>query len=158
MSLPIIITLFVLALVLCLVETFLLPGFGICGVLSAVFALIGVGACFSYSVTAGLLATAAVLLVGAALLYWVIHSKHIARLSLHATINSSVANDAINNIAVGDQGVALTRLALVGNARIGNTECEVRSAQGFIDEGTPVVVTKIHMGEVYVERSDNQKK
>lgn len=43
MTLTILIIIFALALVLCLVETFLIPGFGVCGVLSAVCALIGLG-------------------------------------------------------------------------------------------------------------------
>lgn len=151
MSLAIILTLFILALLLCLVETFLIPGFGICGILGAACALTGVGACFvSYGILMGLLSMAVVIVTGALLLYGVMHSKRLERLSLHAKIESSVANKDLNTILVGDKGVALTRLALVGNARIGNVECEVRSAQGFIEENTPVEVVKIHMGEVYV--------
>ena len=79
------------------------------------------------------------------------HSRRIERLSLHATIDSTVANEELANIHVGDEGVALTRLALVGNARINNVECEVRSASGFIEEGSMLRVTKIHMNEITVE-------
>ncbi|MBO4487251.1 MAG: NfeD family protein [Bacteroidaceae bacterium] len=151
MTLTILIIIFALALVLCVVETFLIPGFGVCGVLSALCALIGVGATFGmYGLAAGAIATAVVLLVGGLLLYWVMHSKRIERLSLHATIDSSVATEAQSTVKVGDKGTALTRLALVGMARLGEVEVEVRSASGFIDEGTPIVVTKINNSEIYV--------
>ena len=149
--LTIIIIMFALALALCLVETFLIPGFGICGILSTVCALVGIGMTFSsYGVAAGSAATVAVLVVGGLMLYWVMHSKRIERLSLHATIDSSVATEEQAQVKVGDSGVALTRLALVGTARLGDVEVEVRSAGGFIDEGTPVVVSKISRGEIYV--------
>ena len=153
MTPTILIIIFALALVLCLVETFLIPGFGVCGVLSALCALIGVGATFGmYGMAAGAVATAAVLLVGGLLLYWVMHSKRIEELSLHATIDSSVATEEQAQVKVGDEGVAITRLALVGMARIGKVEVEVRSASGFLDEGTAVVVSKINNSEIYVAK------
>ena len=153
MTPTLLIIIFALALVLCVVETFLIPGFGVCGVLSALCALIGVGATFGmYGMVAGAVATAVVLLVGGLLLYWVMHSKRIERLSLHATIDSSVATEEQAQVKVGEQGVAITRLALVGMARIGTVEVEVRSASGFIDEGTPIVVSKINNSEIYVAK------
>ncbi|MBP5361076.1 MAG: nodulation protein NfeD [Bacteroidaceae bacterium] len=153
MTPTILIIIFALALVLCVVETFLIPGFGVCGVLSALCALIGVGATFGmYGMAAGAIATAVVLIVGGLMLYWVMHSKRIERLSLHATIDSSVATKEQSLVKVGDHGVALTRLALVGMARIGQVEVEVRSASGFLDEGTPVIVSKINNSEIYVEK------
>ena len=154
--LTMIIIMFALALVLCLVETFLIPGFGVCGVLSALCALIGLGAVFGmYGIVAGSVATAAVLLLGGLMLYWVMHSKRIERLSLHTTIDSSVASEVQQTVKVGDKGVALTRLALVGMARLGSVEVEVRSASGFIDEGTPIIVTKINNNEIHFSRSNS---
>lgn len=156
MTLIIILIVFVLSLALCLVETFLIPGFGICGIISALCAILGVSMAFSaYGMAVGFAAAAAVLIVGGLLLYWVMHSKRIKRLSLHATIDSSVANDVLSQVKVGDSGVALTRLALVGNARLGEVETEVRSASGFIEEGTPVRVVRINRGEIYVSANPN---
>ena len=156
MTLIIILIVFVLSLALCLVETFLIPGFGICGIISALCAIIGVSMAFSaYGMAVGFAAAAAVLIVGGLLLYWVMHSKRIKRLSLHATIDSSVANDVLSQVKLGDSGVALTRLALVGNARLGEVETEVRSASGFIEEGTLVRVVRINRGEIYVSANPN---
>ena len=127
MILTIILTLFVLSLLLGLVEIFLMPGFGVCGIVGVVCAFVGVGVVFGYyGIVYGLVAALAVVVAGSLLLYWVMHSKRIERLSLHARIDSSVANERLDVVKVGDRGVALTRLALVGNARIGSVECEVR--------------------------------
>lgn len=151
MLLVIIISLFVVSLVLFLVEVFLMPGMGICGVASALCVLFALGVAFAgYGLFVGLVATAVVVVLGAWSLYWVMHSRRLKRLSLHARIDSTVANEHLSQIKAGDRGVALTRLALVGNACINGIECEVRSASGYIEEGTPVVVTKINMSEVSV--------
>lgn len=151
MSLTIIIVLFALALVLCLVEVFLVPGFGVCGVVSAVCAVAGVVTTYlTMGYWMGLIVTGLVLIIGALLLYWVMHSKQLEKASLHAVIDSTVATEEQSRVNVGDHGVALTRLALVGNARFGDVEVEVRSASGFIEEGTPIVITKTKQGEIYV--------
>ena len=150
--LVIIISLFVVSLILYFVAVFLVPGLGICGLLSAACVLVGLGTTFAgYGLGWGLIATVVVLVSGLSLLYWVMHSKRIERLSLHATIDSTIANEELANIHVNDEGVALTRLALGGNARINNVECEVRSASGFIEEGSLIRVTKIHLNEITVE-------
>ncbi len=152
MLLTIIISLFVVSFVLYVVEVFLIPGFGVCGIFSALCALTGLGVAFvCYGVWVGIGLSVAVVAIAIWLLYWVMHSRRINRLSLHAKIDSTVANDQLSSLATGDSGIALTRLARIGNARINGVECEVRSAKGFIEEGTPIVVTKIHLNEVSVE-------
>ena len=54
----------------------------------------------------------------------------------------------------GDEGRALTRLALIGNAEIGGRRVEVKSAGEFIDPGTPVVVTEVSEALIVVRRRD----
>jgi membrane-bound ClpP family serine protease len=46
-------------------------------------------------------------------------------------------------VAVGDRGVAVTRLAQIGTAEINGKQMEVKSEDGFIDEKTPIRVTRI---------------
>ena len=53
-------------------------------------------------------------------------------------------------VVVGERGVALTRLALIGNAQIGGRTVEVKSEGGFIEEGTPLVVTRVDTAQVMV--------
>ena len=45
--------------------------------------------------------------------------------------------------ALATKGRALTRLALIGNAEIDGKNVEVKSAGGFIDEGTPIRVISV---------------
>ena len=51
-----------------------------------------------------------------------------------------------------DEGVAITRLALIGNADIGGRTVEVKSADGFLDEGTPVVVVRVEDAQITVKK------
>lgn len=48
--------------------------------------------------------------------------------------------------------MSLTRLTLIGNAEINGHIIEVQSADGFIEERTPIQVTRINNGTVYVTR------
>ena len=42
--------------------------------------------------------------------------------------------------------------ALIGNAEIGGKTVEVKSASGFLDEGTPVVVVRVDEAQVTVKK------
>ena len=64
-------------------------------------------------------------------------------MSLQANIDSTNATTAQLSVRPGQRGRALTRLALIGNAEIEGKNVEVKSAGGFIDEGTPVEVCSV---------------
>ena len=59
---------------------------------------------------------------------------------------------AEQEVKVGDTGVAITRLALIGNAEINGKIIEVKSADGFLNEHTPIVVERIMEGIIMVRR------
>ena len=48
----------------------------------------------------------------------------------------------------------MTRLALIGNADFDGRIVQVQSADGFIDEQTPVVVCRVIEGQVWVKRAE----
>lgn len=56
------------------------------------------------------------------------------------------------NIKVGNKGITVTRLALIGNAEISGHIIEVRSADGLIDEKTPIYVERIVENTVIVRK------
>ena len=66
--------------------------------------------------------------------------------------NSTAATPEQRSVKPGDEGVAVTRLALIGNAEIGGKTVEVKSASGFLDEGTPVVVVRVDEAQVTVKK------
>ena len=52
----------------------------------------------------------------------------------------------------GDEGIALTRLALIGNAEFNGHIIEVRSSGDFIEEKSKIRVERIRDGIVMVEK------
>jgi membrane-bound ClpP family serine protease len=70
-------------------------------------------------------------------------SKTLDRLALKKNIDSTVDKSNAEGVAVGDRGIAITRLAQIGTAEIKGSQMEVKSEDGFIDEKTPIVVTRI---------------
>lgn len=79
-------------------------------------------------------------------------SKTVDRLSLKQTLDYKPEPLKGINIQTGDTGMSLTRLTLIGNAEINGHIIEVQSADGFIEERTPIQVTRINNGTVYVTR------
>lgn len=90
-----------------------------------------------------------------ALLLVVCPFETLDRMSLHSTISSTSATPSQLSVKAGDTGVATTRLALIGNAKIADCDVEVKSEDGFINEGTPIIVTRVNEALILVKkRSD----
>lgn len=148
----IIILLAALALLLFIIEATILPGIGVSGILATVCVIIA--DVLVYSEYGGAAAILAVLISTALVLmffWWLSHSKMIDRISLRSTISSTSATKAQLSVKPGDDGVAVTRLALIGNANIGGRTVEVKSEGGFIDEGTPITVTSVSEALILVK-------
>lgn len=152
MNLLLIALLIVAGLILCLVEVFLIPGFGFAGIASIACIGYAIYGAFTISVGAGLL-TSAICAIGViGIIWWFMKSKTVERLSLKKSIDYVPNPLEGTNIEVGSEGIAITRLALIGNAEFDGHEIEVRSADGFLDEKTKVVVTRIAEGTVFVKQ------
>lgn len=156
MTLTLIIVLLVaLALLLFAVEAFITPGLGFAGIAAAACVIVADVLVYSaYGTTAAILAV----LVSAALtllfFWWLSRPKAFKRIELDATISGTAATADQLSVSPGDEGRALTRLALIGNADIGGRTVEVKSDGGFIDEGTPVVVTRVSEALILVKPKD----
>lgn len=147
----ILLALFILALVLALIEVYLLPGFGITGIGAAITAIAALVLTYlDYGLGWTLVATTVALTFFFVLMWW--FSRHISKskAALQATITSVATAEHQFVVTVGDKGKAISRLALVGNADFQGRRVEVRSEMGFIDEGSPVVVTQAKDGIIYV--------
>lgn len=154
----IIVILVAAALLLFALEAFVFPGFGICGI-GAIVCLVAADVliCRHAGTTAAIVAIVVSTIIVVGGLWWFAHSKAIDRVALHSTISSTAATTEQLSVRVGDEGRALTRLALIGNADIGGRQVEVKSDGGFIDEGTPVVVTLVNDGLVLVRPKEPAK-
>lgn len=155
MDILIIIALLVAGIILLLLEVFLFPGISIAG--------IGATACLIYAnihafSELGLVpgfVTLAISIISSILVFvWFMRSKSLDRLALKKDIDSSVKQPEMNDIHLGDKGIALTRLAQIGNAQFGENIVEVKSAGEFIDAKTPIVVERITDGVIIVAPCD----
>ncbi len=153
----IIIILAVLALVLGLLEVFIIPGFGFAGIGSIVCAVIDAVLIYQgYGLGWACAAVGIALIVLGLMLYTVAHSRTFDRMSLKASIDSTNATHEQLSVKVGDKGRALTRLALVGNAEIEGKQVEVKSSGEFINPGTPIRVTQVSEANITVEKISNE--
>ena len=149
-----IITLLVIAgLLLFIVEVFLIPGISIAGIASAACLLYANYHAFAnIGVTGGLITLGATAIGCVIVTAWFMKSKTIDKLALKKNISSKVTNKAIQNIQVGDTGISITRLALIGNADFDGNIVEVRSADGFLNEKTPIIVERIDESAIIVKK------
>lgn len=151
MILTIIIIVAVLAFVLGLLEVYVVPGFGVAGVCSALCALADILIIgYEYGPVSAVMALFVAIIVLGLMLWAVSRSKTLDRLSLDSTIESTNARAEQLSVRPGDEGRALTRLALIGNAEIAGKVVEVKSEGTFIDENTPVVVVSVNEALVIV--------
>ena len=153
MDLLIIILLVIAGVALLLIELFLIPGTSLAAFIS--------GACFIYAVyhafnyigaAAGFLTLAVSAIAGIAAVVWFMRSKTLDKVALKKDIEGKVDRDAEHRVKVGDQGVAVTRLALFGQAEINGDLVEVKSCDGFLNPKTPIKVVRINDGNILVEK------
>lgn len=153
MELLILALLIIAGFVLYIIEVFLIPGFGLTG-LAAIGCLLYANyfAFANLGVTAGVITLATTILGGVGITVWFMKSKTLEKVALKKSIDYDTNPLKDLNIKQGDQGKAITRLALIGNAEIAGHIIEVRSSDGFIDEKTPVCVDRITDGIIYVRK------
>lgn len=153
MDLVIIILLMVAGILLFMVEVFLIPGISIAGISAAVCLLYTIYYAFANLGFAGGVVTTLVSITGCiAVLIWFMRSKTLDKLALKKDITSKVTEKGKKEIKVGDMGIAVTRLALIGNAEINNHIIEVKSIDGLLKEKTPIIVDRIEEGIIMVKK------
>ena len=153
MEILIIISLIVAGLVLFIIEVFLLPGISIAGIISTGCLLYANYYAFDTLGTTPGCITLAVSAIGViGITIWFMRSKTVDKLSLKKTIDYKPEPLKGLDLKPGDEGIALTRLALIGNAEFNGRIIEVRSADGFIDEKCRIRVERILDGVVLVQK------
>lgn len=155
MDILIIASLIIAGLILFIIEVFLLPGISIAGIISAVCLLYANYYAFD---TMGTLPGCITLVISAigviAITIWFMRSKTVDKLSLKKTIDYKPEPLKGLNLKAGDEGIALTRLALIGNAEFDGNIIEVRSTGDFIEEKSKIRIERIRDGIVMVEKAN----
>ena len=155
MDILIIASLIIAGLILFIIEVFLLPGISIAGIISAICLLYANYYAFETMGTLPGCITLAISAIGViAITVWFMRSKTVDKLSLKKTIDYKPEPLKGLNLKAGDEGVALTRLALIGNAEFDGNIIEVRSTGDFIEEKSRIRVNRIRDGIVLVEKAN----
>lgn len=155
MELFIIALLFVLGIVMLVVEIALIPGVGITGIIGVLSLISSIIYTFmSMGAIAGWIMVAITVVVSIILFRWAASNKTYDKMALKKNIDSKVANADAKKLKVGDLGVATTRLALIGEAEFEAMRAEVKSSDGFIDEGARIVVERIVGEIVFVKKAE----
>ncbi|MBQ8242559.1 MAG: nodulation efficiency protein D (NfeD) [Bacteroidaceae bacterium] len=153
MDIVIIASLIIAGLILFIIEVFLLPGISIAGFVSAGCLLYANYYAFDTLGTVPGCITLAISVIGVvAITIWFMRSKTVDKLSLKKTIDYRPEPLKGLDLKVGDEGIALTRLALIGNAEFSGRIIEVRSSGEFIDQKSKIRVERILDGVVLVEK------
>ncbi len=150
--LGLVIALIVMGLLLMAAEVFVIPGFGVAGVLGV--ASLGGGVTIAWGAWGAL--TGVTLLMGSlvgTVLFALIFFKTRAgnRLVLGDSLENTSAVSDEDERLLGRRGVAATMLRPSGAADFGEEQVEVETDGDFIAQGLPVVVIAVRMGRVIVE-------
>lgn len=156
MDILIITVLIIAAVTLFLVELFVIPGISLAGI-SALACIIYANyyAFANLGLTGGFitLGISAIACIGT--LVWFMRSKMLDKLALKKNIDFTIDRSAEKKIKVGDTGISTTRLAQIGYADIDGNIVEVKSIDGFLNEKTPIIVSRITDGTIMVEKLKN---
>ena len=152
----IIITLILVGILLLLAEIFIIPGFGITGILGAA-SLFGASyyAFYMFGGTTGWIVLSISLLIIIILLIFVLRAKTWKKVALETEIDAKVNVIDEEHIVVGKIGKTDTRLAPYGTASCDLKKYEVKSVEGMIDQQTEVEVILIEDGIIYVKQVKN---
>ena len=139
------------AIVLFLLEIFLLPGITIAGIGGVLFAIGGIIYAYSVGNVIGHVTLACSLVLFVGFFLWLLRAKSFQRVALNTNVDSTLTSTRDMGLQVGDKGIALSRLAPIGKARFGDITVEAKSQEDFIDEQTPIVIVHIEGYNVVVE-------
>ena len=157
MTLDIIIIIFLMvsAIVLILMEIFLLPGITFAGIAGALFAIGGIAYAYTVSISTGNITLGSSAVAFGGLFFWLLRSNSFNRVALKTDIDSKVSSPRETGLKAGDKGIALSRLAPIGKARFHGITVEAKSLNDFIDEETPLVIVSIEGYNVIVDKNTN---
>lgn len=156
MDIFIIIFLVLLGVLLVVAEILILPGLSIAALGSAVSFIAALTISYNTmgATFAGLIFLGAFTLTIIALAFS-LRAKTLKMISLKQTIDSSIGDDISKDVAIGDMGTTLTRLAPMGSVEINNQQYQGRSRSELIPPKSSVKVLAIEDNILVVEKVEN---
>lgn len=155
MTIEILIVVFLalLGIILLLTEIFFLPGITIAGIVGALSIVGGISYAFIYiGNSAGLITILSSVVVFGGSFAFLIKSNTMSRIALKTDIESTVDQQELKHMKIGDEGVTISRLNPIGKAEFNNITVEAKSVTGeYIDEGETVIIVSIESYNVLVK-------
>ena len=147
------ILLILLGLVLKILDFLVIPG-GVVAILGVLCMVGGVVTSFvQFGTTVGILTLVLTAVITLGSFWLMMRTKTWRKLQLKTQIDSKMNEVDESKLKEGTEGVSVSRLAPTGTGLFGDTEAEVVSMQGFIDQNTPIVIRKIDGSKIIVEIS-----
>lgn len=151
-----VISLILVGIVLVIVEIVFVPGTTIVGIVGFGMMVGGVVMSFNYfGHSTGYTVAASTVVATGVVLFWSLRTKPWRKLSLKTAIDSRVNEGALENLKVGEEGIAVSSLRPSGKAEIGGKMYEVTTLGNFANAGTPVKVIRIASHQIIVEPKPN---
>lgn len=147
----IVIALIILGILLLMLEIFVLPGTTVAGIAGTILIIYAIWK--SYSVlgsTNGTLVLISTLVLLGVFAYLTYRFGNWKKVALKTSLDGKVNENELDNINVGDEGVAVSRLAPSGKALINDIICEVHTYNEFIDQDTEIKVINKEDNKIYV--------
>lgn len=151
-EITIIVFLMLVAIVLILLEIFLLPGITIAGIGGFLFAAAGVIYAYAVSEMAGHITLFLSLVTFGSAFVWLLRSRSFHRVALNTNVDSKLTSSRDLGIEPGDEGITLSRLAPIGKARFKGITVEAKSMDELINENTPVEIVRVDGYNVLVKK------
>ena len=146
------------ATVMLVVEVLFIPGFGFTGTLGVLSMIGAVYYAFTMlGAMAGWITLLVCVVICVSLFLWALYGNSLDKVALKKNIESTVNEQDMSIFAVGDRGVARTRLALIGEALIKGQIVEVKSEDGFIDEREEIEIVRISGDSIFVVKVNDGK-
>jgi len=157
LDLIIVAALIILGILFMLIEIFLLPGISVAGIAGAVFLIGGITYAYLFlGSTAGNVTLAASVVALGGTFVWLLKSKSLRKISLDTNIESTVDNTNLQKMAVGDTGIAVSRLNPIGKVMVNDIVAEGKSVDGeFIEEDSEIEIVKVETSNVLVKRKES---
>ncbi len=147
----ILIMLVAVGIVLLLLEFLVIPGVSVAGILGflSICASVYFGYAF-FGTPTGHFVLLGVAVICGILTWYALQAKTWKRFSLHSKIEGAVEG-VDTAIKPGDTGVAVGRLAPMGQVQIGDITVEGQSVSGYVDPHQPVEVVKVFKDKIVVK-------
>ncbi len=153
MTILIIILLIILGIVLLLLEFAVIPGFTIAGVGGIALLAYSVYLSFThYGTLAGIVTVLIVITIIPVVFLKFLKSKPGKKMQLDTKITSVVDVLGKERFKVGDQGIAISRLAPTGKVEINHHIVEGKSQGEFIDDGSVVEIVSLQDNKLIVKQ------